>query len=332
MGNIKFIIQRLKRINIQRFLKVVKKIQKINNKSTFYIIFDIIISSIICGSGYMDYFEFEFHLLTMKQRKTYITGSINNKIVKIYNKKEYRYKFSNKLEFNNKFRDYLGREFLFLNDNYNEFIDFTKSKKEIIVKPIEGCGGVNIEIIKIGKNTYYKKLYNELISKNQLLIEEVINQHKNMSLLYGGSVNTLRIISFKTDEEVVVLKTILKIGNGKRVDNFSNGGMYTFVNDRGFVFVPAIDEDGNVFYEHPISKVKIIDFKIPYYDEVVKLVKEVSLKIPQIRYVGWDIAITPHGPIIVEGNEYSGIFQVKPSISNIKTGDLPNFKKYIKGI
>ncbi len=329
MKNLKFIIRRLKRVKISRFLDIVKKIQKINKKPSIIIIFDIMITSIICGSGYMDYFEFEFYLLTMKQRKTYITGSVNNEIVKKYNQKEYRYKFSNKLEFNNIFKKYLGRDYLFLNNNYDEFIGFIKSKKEIIAKPLDESGGKGIEIFKINNNTDLKRLYEKLIRDKKLLIEEVIKQHSEMSKLYNGSVNTLRIISFRTDKKVVILKSVLKIGNGGRVDNFSSGGMYTFIDENGIVFVPAIDEEGNIFYEHPISKVKIKGFKIPYYEEVKNLIEEVSKKIPQIRYVGWDIAISPKGPIIIEGNEYSGIFQVKPSISNIKTGDLPNFKKYI---
>ena len=29
-----------------------------------------------------------------------------------------------------------------------------------------------------------------------------------------------------------------------------------------------------------------------------------ALEVPEVRYVGWDIAITPNGPVIMEGNEY----------------------------
>lgn len=329
MKNIKFIIERLKRLKFKKVISIAKKIQKKNNKSITFIILDMIASAIICGCGYMDYFEFEFYLLSMKQRKTYVTGSINNEIVKKYNDREYRNKFSNKLEFNNIFKNFLGRDYLFLNDNFDEFLNFVKSKKEVIVKPINESGGKGIEIIKLDKKNDFKKLYNKLIKNKQFLIEEVLKQHKDLSKLYSGSVNTLRIISFRTDDEVVILKTILKIGNGKRVDNFSSGGMYTFVNEQGIVFVPAIDEEGNIYSKHPISKVNIKGYKIPLYEKAIKIVKEASLIIPQIRYVGWDIAITPEGPVIIEGNEYSGIFQVKPSISNIKTGDLPNFKKYM---
>ena len=29
-----------------------------------------------------------------------------------------------------------------------------------------------------------------------------------------------------------------------------------------------------------------------------------ALEVPEVRYVGWDIAITKDGPVIMEGNEY----------------------------
>jgi hypothetical protein len=32
------------------------------------------------------------------------------------------------------------------------------------------------------------------------------------------------------------------------------------------------------------------------------MVTEAALVVPQVRTVGWDIAITPSGPIIIEGN------------------------------
>ena len=160
-------------------------------------------------------------------------------------------------------------------------------------------------------------------------MEDYISQCRQMSSLYNKSVNTLRILTFCENKKVYILKFILKIGNGGAVDNFSSGGMYTFVDESGKVYVPAIDEEGNVFEVHPISKKKIVGFEIPKYKEVVDFVKELALVVPKVRYVGWDIAITDDGPVVVEGNNFSGIFQVKPSISGIKTGDLPNYRKYM---
>ena len=53
--------------------------------------------------------------------------------------------------------------------------------------------------------------------------------------------------------------------------------------------------------------------------------------VPQVGYVGWDIAVTENGPLIIEGNHFPGhdILQMPPHVPD-KIGMLPTFKKYIK--
>ena len=239
-------------------------------------------------------------------------------------------KFDDKLLFNKIYKEFLKRDYLDLNNSsLDDFKKFIKKHNKIICKIPDGTGGKGIQVIEIDKNTNVDELYNNLKNNNLMLVEEYLVQHEKMNKLYDQSVNTLRIITFLDENGVHILKTILKIGNGGHVDNFSSGGMYTFVDENGRVFVPAIDEKGNIFETHPISKTKIVGFEIPQYDEVVKLIQKIGKVNDKVRYIGWDIAISKDGPVLIEGNPFSGIFQVKPSISGIKTGDLPNFRKYM---
>ncbi len=330
MKKIKFVFRKIRGFQYKNFFSIINEIHKKTKKSRIFIFFDIIRTVIKYGNGYMDYFEFEFYLLNDEERKTYITAYINNNIVKKYNDKEEMEKFDDKIIFNNMYKQYLKRDYIDLNtSSVNEFKNFLKKHNKIICKIPNGTGGKGIQVISIDNNTNIDELYNNLKNDNLILVEEYLIQHKEMNKLYDKSVNTLRIITFLDDNGVHILKTILKIGNGGHVDNFSSGGMYTFVDDDGVVFVPAIDEKGNIFENHPISKTKIVGFKIPMFKEVKELIQEVGKVNNKVRYIGWDIAISQNGPVLIEGNPFSGIFQVKPSISGIKTGDLPNFKKYM---
>lgn len=330
MKRLKYIFKKLKTLNYKNMIYIADKVSKKTGKFRFFVILDIINCALIYGSGYMDYFEFEFYLLNKRERSTYITSNINNNIIKKYNNPKYNYIFDDKSVFNNTFKEFLKREYINLkNLKYEDFVNFVKCKDKIVVKPLNECGGKGVQIISIDKKSDLEKIFNSLIRNKQFLVEDYINQCKQMSLLYNRSVNTLRILTFYKNKKVYILKSILKIGNGGSVDNFSSGGMYTFVDENGKVYVPAIDEEGNVFEVHPISKKKIVGFEIPKYKEVIDFVKELGMVIPKVRYVGWDIAITDDGPVVVEGNNFSGIFQVKPSISGIKTGDLPNYRKYM---
>ena len=148
-----------------------------------------------------------------------------------------------------------------------------------------------------------------------------------MNKLYEKSVNTLRMFTFIKDGKAHFLQAILKVGNGGVIDNFSNGGMYTYVDDEGIVFAPAIDREDDIYNEHPISKCKIVGFKVPMFDEAIALVKECATVVPEIAYVGWDVAISEKGPVIVEGNCFPGVYQVKSSLSNKKEGLIPKYNE-----
>lgn len=330
MRKIKYILKKLKTLQYKEMIRIARIISKKIHKPTVYILFDMIRCAFKFGSGYMDYFEFEFYLLNDDERATYITSSINNEIIRKYNDKSEIHKLSNKNEFNGIFKKYLNREYIYLKDKSIEnFKEFIKDKNKICVKPVDDCGGKGVEILNVNSESS-KTIYDSLIKNNQLLVEEVIKQHESINKLYSKSINTLRIITFLTDDgHVEIMKSIFKIGNNTVTDNFSSGGMYTFTDEDGKVFVSAIDEKGNIYDKHPVTNESIIGFQIPMYSDVKKIVKEMALMVPKIRYIGWDIAISQNGPVVVEGNEFSGIFQVKPSISGIKTGDKPNYKKFM---
>ena len=284
-----------------------------------------------CGfkyqAGYYDYLEFEFYLLNDKQRSTYLTRGKNNEIIRKYNNKKKAYQFDDKQVFNKMFKQFLGREYINLDNNLEEFKQFLKNKKEIIVKPLDGEGGKGVEKIKV--NSDIEKLYQKLINNNQTLVEEVIKQHKQMNKLYDKSVNTLRMFTFVKDGKAYFLQAILKIGNGGVIDNFSSGGMYTFVDNNGVVLAPAIDQDDNYFEKHPLTNEKIVGFKVPLFNEAVELVRKAALIVPDMAYVGWDVAIGEDKPILVEGNWFPGVFQMKPSFKENKDGILTLYKKYM---
>lgn len=327
MRKIIYLFKRILGLDYKNMFRVAKKISKKTHKNRLSIVLDMVKCGFKYQAGYYDYLEFEFYLLNDKQRDTYLTRGKNNEIIRKYNNKEKAYQFDDKQVFNKMFKNFLGRDYINLDNNLKEFKTFLKDKKEIIVKPLDGEGGKGVEKIKVDSNI--EKLYQKLIDNNQTLVEEVIKQHKQMNKLYDKSVNTLRMFTFVKDGKAYFLQAILKIGNGGVIDNFSSGGMYTFVDDNGIVLAPAIDQADNYFENHPITKEKIVGFKVPLFNEAVELVKEAALVVPDMAYVGWDVAIGEDKPILVEGNWFPGVFQMKPSFKENKDGILPLYKKYM---
>lgn len=328
MSSIGYKFKCLKNLNVDTMIKVVNDINEKTNISKNYLLMDMMVCSNKYGTGYHDYQEFEFYNLNKLERKTYLTRVKNNAIVRKFNNKEYFKYFDDKYEFNKIFDKFLKREWMILNNNYEEFVKFCSNKKEIIVKPIDGCGGVGVELIKVNKDKL-KTTYEKLVKNNQLLIEEKIIQHKSLAKLNKSSVNTLRIVTFYDGKHTHILNSVLKIGNGGVTDNFSSGSMYTFV-EEGKIIVPAIDNKDNVFVTHPISKVNIVGYEIPNYDKAIKLVTKCAKIIKEVKYIGWDVAILEEDVCLIEGNCYPGIYQIKPSFLENKKGLVEKYEHAMK--
>ena len=62
------------------------------------------------------------------------------------------------------------------------------------------------------------------------------------------------------------------------------------------------DKTGMYFDMHPDTCTPFINFRVPYFDEAIALCKKAAKIRPDMRYVGWDVGITPTGPVLVEGN------------------------------
>ena len=125
---------------------------------------------------------------------------------------------------------------------------------------------------------------------------------------------------------VHLLAAVLRIGNGDVIDNFASGGMFTMLDESGVALYPGVDKQSNVYREHPVTGTPIVGFQVPMYDRVLELTHRLARRTPEAPYVGWDLAITPNGPVVIEGNHNSSVFQPKPSASGVRTGLLPVYR------
>lgn len=141
----------------------------------------------------------------------------------------------------------------------------------------------------------------------QYLLQKRLTQHPKMSELHPNSVNTIRLNSFNNNGKVDVLCASLRMGTkGKNVDNWASGGIVIGID----LTTGKLVGDGVFKYgyggrvqEHPDTGVKLDGFEIPFFHEAVKLTCELHSYLYGIHSVGWDIAITPDGPMIIEGND-----------------------------
>ena len=95
MGNIKYILSRLSKMDYKAMLNKINEVHKKTKKSRISIFLDMEECARKYGAGYMDYDLFEMYNLTDEQRDTYITRGRNNNLISKYNDKAYFHIFVN---------------------------------------------------------------------------------------------------------------------------------------------------------------------------------------------------------------------------------------------
>ena len=331
MKRIRHYLSRLATLDVANMRAVARAVAAESGKLRATIVLDMVWCSIVYQAGYLDYQEFEFWSLTARERRTWITSGNANSIVVKYNQRDYRAMFWDKPRFNERFREYLGRDWLDVRESSTEELAaFLTRNPVIMAKRIDGMSGAGIEKHLAESITDVPAFQAGLIDNKQYLVETFLEQHPVMASLSPTSVNSLRMITFFDGSDVHVMEAVLRMGNGADVDNYGRGGMYTVIDEKtGIAHYGAFDKYAKTYTVHPVSGTSIVGFQVPLYDEVLDTLDTVSRIVPQIPYVGWDVAIGVDGPVIIEGNYNTGVFQMKPSLTGNKIGLLPRFREVI---
>jgi hypothetical protein len=327
---VSYFISRLVRLNTGNMVAKAGEIGRLIHRPTIFILADMAWCAVRYEAGYYDYHEFEYWFLNGRERKTVLTRPRANNLVQKLNPPQFRYKLSDKSVFNQLFAPYLGRDWMDVRtSSVDELRSFVVEHGRVMAKVTQSVAGKGIQKLEASDITDYELLRRELLEHQQYLVEEYVTQHPVMASLSPTSVNTLRMISYFDGTDVHILARVLKMGSGAEIDNFSSGGMYTTLDEHGVAAYPAFDKAGASFSVQPQTGTSIVGFQVPLFPEVLAFVDEIARVVPEVPYVGWDIAITPEKPIVIEGNYNTGVFWMKPSLSGIKTGLLPLYREVI---
>ncbi len=311
MSSIKLMIDKVLDIDNKRLNYLVNLISKENNVSKFKVKSDMIINFLKYGISYTDYMKGNYFNLKNKEKKDYIKTKKFYNIINYLNDKNYRYIFLDKIAFNKKFKKFIGRDFIDLRDtNYQDFVKFVTNKESVFAKKHNSFGGDGVEKIVLTENLNLKKLYDKLLINKQYLVEDTIIQHDYLNKINPNAVNTVRIVTLVKDNKVHVIGKTIRLNTGEE-EVISCHDIFASLDEDGNLLGNVVDDDCHIYTQHPLTKFKFTNVKIPYIKEAIQMVKEAGLVVPQIRYVGWDVAITKDGPVIIEGNFYPsyGLFQ-----------------------
>lgn len=187
---------------------------------------------------------------------------------------------------------------------------------DVFIKSIGGECGDGVYHVKLnkgeisidGKASSPQELL-AVLGYGKYLLQNTLVQHPRISAIYPKAVNTIRLetIYDKRNNKIEILPPLLRVGVGNNnVDNWAAGGLAIGIDAStgtlskyGF-YKPGF---GTKATSHPTTKVKFEGYEIPYMQEAISLAKRFHTYLSDIHSIGWDIAITENGPLIIEGND-----------------------------
>ncbi len=294
--------------NYKRYFDNLKKIAKKEDKSFTKMVFDTGYCVFRYGFCLSDYLNYKLYDKNGKERKKYVSTKTENKFYETVSPSAYKQRYTVKPNFLKDFKEYTKRDFIVpKEDNYEEFLEFLNNHEVFMSKPYDGLGGADVKK-EYTKNIQDKKEYFNNAIKNRIFLEELVKQHPEMNKLCDKSVNTMRIMTFNDHGKSRIIWMGLRVGNGiNAIDNFHAKGMAVNIDiNTGKLVGNAIDKDLNEYEEHPFTHVKFDGFQIPCFEDSKNMVLKASLESDKILVVGWDVAISEDGPVIIEGNRRPG--------------------------
>lgn len=327
---LRYLGERARRIDVGSVITRGRESAQRHGKWTPAVVVDMLWQAGFHNVGFQDYADYDFAILTRAERATYMTHPVSNQLSQRFDHPDYRHLFHHKVEFNRTFSDHLQRAWMVVDEtNAEEVRDFVTAQGTVVAKEPIGQAGTGVHRYHAADVEDWGDFHRGLLTRGEILLEEVIVQHPDLAAVCPGTVNTTRVTAFFDGEKTHILAIAQKFGRGAVSDQMSFGGFYTMLDDGGRAEGPGYDSHENVHVTHPDTGFAIADFTLPMIDEVTAFVDRVARVVPQVQYVGWDIVVTPEGPVLVEGNWAAGVYENKPSVTGIRTGHKPRYRAAI---
>ncbi len=310
---------------------VAEKISSSTGKAKLFIIIDILICVIKYQSSPNNYYNFGFYNMNSRHRKTYTTYALSEKIQKKYNNEKYIKIFYDKYLFYKRFKDYYGRDCIKTNDlTVDKLKDFAKGQSKLIYKPLMGGEGKGIEVFNITEDNI-ESVYNKIKTMQSGVVETWIEQHKDITDNFTNAVAPLRIVTIYKNGKCHFLISMITFGFNTEISNAMQNCIFAYVDIKtGKIYTDGCDIELKIYKTHPQTGAAFKGFQIPYWEETLEMLKKASALIPEIGYIGWDVAITNNGPLIIEGNNDPGyaLYQLS-ALSKDSKGTREIYKEFL---
>jgi hypothetical protein len=199
----------------------------------------------------------------------------------------------------------------------------TEAPSEFVIKETRSAYGSSVRVYRREGEQFFRfgdvpvsldHLVTDLLSgdrSGRIMQERVHNHPELMKLTAAAGLQTARFVTVVgCDGEVSVVTAVFKaIAGGNEVDNFrhgSIGNLLARINPSDGTLDEAVTLAGGggvvTVQHHPDTGMAFRGFRLPDWEKAFALARRCARAFAPVRLVGFDIAFSERGPLLIEGN------------------------------
>ncbi len=138
------------------------------------------------------------------------------------------------------------------------------------------------------------------------LLQARLSNHEGLAPLSAGGLCTLRVVTcLEPGGRPRLVQAVLNFPTGRSdINNFGSGGLAAAVDPATGALGPAIGDDASAdpLPRHPTTGAAVAGRLVPDWEGMVELCLAAHAHFPEFHSIGWDVAPTPLGPLLLEAN------------------------------
>jgi hypothetical protein len=184
---------------------------------------------------------------------------------------------------------------------------FVPDRPRLFVKHLRGTAGMDAATWIEDGNEYRNeqgrsaaaRSLAEILRRQDCIVQPLLRNHPIIAPLTDGRLATLRIVTaIDGADEAQFVWALLGLPFGGRVTLSLSCGL----DENGMIVRASADLRSSVT-SHPDGGASLVGFRPPFWHESVELVKRAhTTAFPRFFSLGWDIALTDTGPVLLEAN------------------------------
>ena len=192
---------------------------------------------------------------------------------------------------------------------------------DFIIKPVQSSKGRGFSrfLYDDAHNAYFSSLEDRYIpvqliekyltsviykSGEDFLIQQRLINHPQVDIFCNDALACVRILSVvDKNGNIRMFRPVFKMPQGKAILNYLHTGALVSqicLETGKLRKLLGFPTENNKY--HPEKEILLEGRELPYWKEIKQLVISLHQSLPLIPLIGWDIAVTPTGPVFLEGN------------------------------